>query len=674
MKQIDAIRRSLRSYRIWSVLAGFLLTAIACLHLLGYVQLGAVEEMDRLVQDTRTRWRLPVPQEQVVIVDIDEKSLAEQGRWTWPRSTLAELVRRVVDRGGAKVLGFDIVFAEPLPGDDQVFADAIRGRPVVLGYYFSSDEGGRTIGSLPPPVFAAGDLASQGLRPYHWDGYGANLAAMTEAARASGFYNARVDDDGIVRALPLLSEHEGQLYESLSLAVLRLYLDAQSIRLSSQSVAIGGGGLQAAVASELGGPAVDGRQSGAPAAADTGVVIPISSDVTALVPFAGAAGPAARRFTYVSATDVLKGRVAPAVFRDRIVLVGASAQGIGDRQATAVNRSTPGVEIHATLIAGALSDDLQSAPWHGPLGMALLTLALGFMVSWWMPHLAAAGIGILSGVLMGLLYLLNLAAFTHYGWVLPVAPTFSLVLVVATMNLAIGHFVEGKARRAVIELFGQYVSPELVRRMARRPQDYPIESQNKKLTILFADVRGFTRIAEAMEPHALREYLNRFLTRMTEVVHRHEGTVDKYMGDAIMAFWGAPIDDPRQEDNAVAAAIEMQKAVALLNEDFEQRGWPLLAIGIGINSGTARVGDMGSQLRRTYTAIGDAVNLAARLEAATKKFNLPVLIGEETAKGITKVELEPLGETDVPGRSERVKVFCPKVFIKVSPRVPETVI
>ena len=242
------------------------------------------------------------------------------------------------------------------------------------------------------------------------------------------------------------------------------------------------------------------------------------------------------------------------------------------------------------------------------------------------------------------------------------------------MNLAIGHFVEGKARRAVIELFGQYVSPELVRRMARRPQDYPIESQNKKLTILFADVRGFTRIAEAMEPHALREYLNRFLTRMTEVVHRHEGTVDKYMGDAIMAFWGAPIDDPRQEDNAVAAAIEMQKAVALLNEEFEERGWPLLAIGIGINSGTARVGDMGSQLRRTYTAIGDAVNLAARLEAATKKFNLPVLIGEATAKGITKVPLEPLGETDVPGRTERVKVFCPKVFIKVSPRVPETVI
>jgi adenylate cyclase len=177
-----------------------------------------------------------------------------------------------------------------------------------------------------------------------------------------------------------------------------------------------------------------------------------------------------------------------------------------------------------------------------------------------------------------------------------------------------------------------------------------------------------------MEPQALREYLNRFLTRMTEVVHRHEGTVDKYMGDAIMAFWGAPIDDAKQEDNAVAAALDMQKAIQQLNEEFEVRGWPLLAIGVGINSGTARVGDMGSQLRRTYTAIGDAVNLAARLEALTKRFNLPVLVGESTAKYVTNVPLEPLGETDVPGRTERVRVYCPKVFIQVSPRVPETVV
>ncbi len=645
MKQLEAIKRSMRSYRMWSALAGTVMTGITCLHLLGYLHLGALEAMDRLLQDTRARWRMPVAEERIVIVDIDEKSLWEQGRWTWPRSTLAELTRRIADEGGARVLGFDVVFAEPVRGEeDAAFIRAISGRPVVLGYYFSSDEGGRTIGRLPPPLFPASELARQGLRAYAWDGYGANLPAMTESARASGFYNARVDDDGVVRSVPLLSVFGGELYESLALAILRVYHDGKPVALRPHAVEVGD------------------------------VAIAVGDDLTALVPFAGAGGGRVHPFVRVSATDVLRGRVDPGVFRDRIVLVGASAQGIGDRQATPIARSQPGVEIHATLLAGALQGKQLLRPWHGDVGMAVLTVAIGFLVAWWMPNLGAAGIGVLTGALLGAFYLLNLLVFTRVGWVLPVAPTIFLVTSVATLNLAVGHFVEGKARRAVIELFGQYVSPELVRRMARRPQDYPIESQNKNLTILFADVRGFTRIAEAMEPHALREYLNRFLTRMTEVVHRHGGTVDKYMGDAIMAFWGAPIDDPRQHDNAVAAALDMQKAVAGLNVEFEQRGWPLLAIGIGINSGTARVGDMGSQLRRTYTAIGDAVNLAARLEAATKRFNLPVLIGEATAKYVTQVPLEPLGETDVPGRTERVRVYCPKVFIEVAPRVPETVI
>jgi len=634
-----------RSFRFWSTLVGLLLTWFACVHLLGHLTIPAIDTVDRLVQDQRARWRLVAPEPRVVIVDIDEKSLAEQGRWTWPRSRLAELVGRIVDEGGARVLGFDIVFAEPLPSDDASFVEAIRGRPVVLGYYFSSDEGGRRIGRLPLPVLPADTLGMHGLSALTWDGFGANLDSIADAARASGFYNARVDDDGVVRSVPLLSAYDGQLYESLAVAMLRVYQGDVPLALGPAGLSIG-----------------------------AGLTIPFGDDLTARVPFAGGAGPAAGRFDYVSATDVLAGRIDPAVFRDRMVLVGASAQGIGDRQATPVNRSTPGVEIHATLLAGALQGGLPSTPWNASVGMALLTFAVGLVIAGWMPRLGAAGVTVLAGVLLAMLYVANLMLFTRFGWVLPFAATSLLIAAVTVLNLAVGHFVEGRARRAVIELFGQYVSPELVRRMARRPQDYPIESQNKRLTILFADVRGFTRIAESMEPQALREYLNRFLTRMTEVVHRHEGTVDKYMGDAIMAFWGAPIDDAKQEDNAVAAALDMQKAIQQLNEEFEVRGWPLLAIGVGINSGTARVGDMGSQLRRTYTAIGDAVNLAARLEALTKRFNLPVLVGESTAKYVTNVPLEPLGETDVPGRTERVRVYCPKVFIQVSPRVPETVV
>ena len=258
--------------------------------------------------------------------------------------------------------------------------------------------------------------------------------------------------------------------------------------------------------------------------------------------------------------------------------------------------------------------------------------------------------------------------FGVLDWITPVAAPMMAVVLIAILNLATGHFIESKARQAVVALFGQYVSPKLVQRMAREPSAYPIESQNKRLTILFADIRGFTRIAESMDPQVLREYLNTFLTRMTEVIHQHQGTVDKYMGDAIMAFWGAPVDDLEQEDHAVVAAIAMQDAAEELSRDFARRGLPPLVIGIGINSGTARVGDMGSQLRRAYTAIGDAVNLAARLEALTKRYGLPVLLGEMTARQVIRVELVALGEADVPGRTERVRVFCPRRYVnRVSP-------
>ncbi len=633
----------IRSLKVWVTAFSVVLVLIATLHQLGGIRLPVLDLVDRQLQDQRARLTTALPSDEVLIVDIDEASLAAIGRWTWPRRTLADLVHRVADEGQARVLAFDILFAEPLPGEDAVLAAAIRDRPVVLGYYFSSDEGGRRSGQLPAPTLAADGLPGLGLQVLAWDGYGANLAELAEAATGHGFFNAQVDEDGVVRAVPLLAAFGPDLYESLVISTLRLATGAGTVRLSPEAVHVG-----------------------------PHLRLPIEANLTARVPFATATGPSAGRIRYLSAVDVLQGRVDPSVFRDRIVLVGASAQGIGDRRATPVSRSTPGVEVHATLIAGALAGELVSQPPRAALAMALATLVFGLLAAFWMPRLSASGILLLLGTLLIVVFAGAATAYGRHGWILPVAAPLCTLLAIGMLNLAVGHFIEGRARRAVIELFGQYVSPELVRRMARRPQDYPIESQNKRLTILFADVRGFTRIAESMEPQALREYLNRFLTRMTEVVHRHGGTVDKYMGDAIMAFWGAPIDDPRQEDHAVAAALEMQRAVLVLNDEFERRGWPLLAIGVGINSGTARVGDMGSQLRRTYTAIGDAVNLAARLEALTKRYNLPVLIGEATAQRVHRVPLTALGESDVQGRTEKVRVFCPSVFVRLGATMGST--
>ncbi len=622
----------LRSFRLWTAMLGVLVTGVAIMVLLGHVSLPGMHTFDRLAHDQRLRWLPTVFEPRVLVVDIDEKSLQEQGRWTWPRRTLARLVERIVDEGHARVLGFDIVFAEPDPEDDGVLARAIQGRPVVLGYYFSRHAGAHRIGHLPGAVFD-GNLFDGTLLP-QWDGFGANLDRLGEAARSSGFYNAQLDRDGVVRSVPVLTLFNGQMYESLALAILRVYEDNPPITLNGHVLSLSGQ-----------------------------TRLTLAPDLTARVPFAGGAGPHAGRFEYVSATDVIEGRVDPARFRDRIVLVGASAPGIGDRHTTPVSINTPGVEVQATLIAGALNGHMPYVPWHAAYTVAAITLVLVGLAALWMPRLGALGIMLLGAGLGLALMLVNALLFTLQGWVLPVAAPVVAVAVIAVINLAAGHLVESKARRDVVELFGQYVSPKLVQRMARNPDAYPIESQNKRITILFADIRGFTRMAESMDSQVLREYLNTFLTRMTEVIHAHHGTVDKYIGDAIMAFWGAPVDDHEQEDHAVVAAIAMQDAVAELNRDFARRGWPELHIGIGINSGTARVGDMGSQIRRTYTAIGDAVNLAARLEALTKHFGLPVLLGEMTARQVICVELVPLGEAEVPGRTERVRVFCPRRYV-----------
>ncbi|MCL4184958.1 MAG: adenylate/guanylate cyclase domain-containing protein, partial [Burkholderiaceae bacterium] len=223
---------------------------------------------------------------------------------------------------------------------------------------------------------------------------------------------------------------------------------------------------------------------------------------------------------------------------------------------------------------------------------------------------------------------------------------------------------EGRARRAMMQLFGEYVSPALVEQMARDPVNYRIAgSANCELTILFADIRGFTRIAETMEPEALREYLNTFLTGMTGIVHAHRGTVDKYMGDAVMAFWGAPVDDAAHADNAVAAALAMQAEVLRMSEALRARGLPPLAVGIGINTGIVRVGDMGSKLRRAYTVIGDAVNLASRLEGLTKQYEVPIIAGEGTVRRCRQHAFVELARATVAGRAESVRIFVPKAVV-----------
>lgn len=602
---------------------------------------------DRFLYDARLRVAPAIENQPVVIVDIDEASLAKIGRWPWPRRKLATLATNLLEQGEVAVLGFDVVFADAEntdPEGDQVFADAIRDPRVVLGYYFTSDRGGLTTGLLPAPAFEANHLDPE-MERLVWNGYGANLPIIQTAAGDAGFFNPRLDPDGVTRSLPLLAEYDGQMYESLAIRVLRNYVKDSVLAVGYSEVRIAG---------------------------DRGTLdIPLSDGLTALIPFTGPRDDGESTFSYVSAVNVLDGSADFAQFKDKIVLIGTTAPGLSDLRATPISETLPGVEVHATLVSGALDQRLLARLPEGNLIATLAILIVGGLFSFAAPRAGAFGVVLATCTSAGALFVWNVVAFVHLGWVLPLAASLLTILMVGLFNLASGYAIEGRARRAVVNLFSEYVSPEVVDKMARDPLNYHGDiSVDRELTVMFADIRGFTRIAEKMPPEILREYLNEVLTDLTECIYRYEGTVDKYMGDAVMAFWGAPVTDPDHAEKAVLAAIDMQKAVKRLSERFVARGFPPVSIGIGINTGVVRVGDMGSKLRRAYTVIGDAVNLASRLEALTKHYRVPIIVGEATRTSCQLRSFEPIDTVVVTGRQGAVQIFAPSETVAVTRPVP----
>jgi adenylate cyclase len=254
---------------------------------------------------------------------------------------------------------------------------------------------------------------------------------------------------------------------------------------------------------------------------------------------------------------------------------------------------------------------------------------------------------------------LNLMVWSGAGMVLPLASSLLLTLGLFILNMAYGYFVESRSKRQFTELFGQYVPPELVDKMAENPEKYSMEGKREDLTVLFSDVRGFTTISESLDPHELSAYINEYLTTMSLVIRNNRGTLDKYIGDAIMAFWGAPVTDPTHHRNGVITAMQMQQKATALNEEFRKRGWPEFKIGVGLNSGVMSVGDMGSKVRKAYTVMGDPVNLGSRLEGITKQYGVGILVGESTKKAVPDVVFREIDKVRVKGKDEPIAIFEP---------------
>jgi adenylate cyclase len=325
---------------------------------------------------------------------------------------------------------------------------------------------------------------------------------------------------------------------------------------------------------------------------------------------------------------------------------------------TPLAKSYPGVEIHANLISGMLDNTIRYTPTWAADAQTAAVLVLGILLALLLPRLTP-----LRGALFSLALLTLLLAGNYWAWqqlwVLPLATLGVLIVGLMLLNMAWGFFAETRARRQITGLFGQYVPPELVDEMSQDPSRFNMRSESKALSILFSDVRGFTSISERLSPQQLSDLLNEFLGAMTRVIHQHHGTIDKYMGDCIMAFWGAPMDNPQHARDAVLAGMDMQAALTELNKTFVAKGWPELHVGVGINTGVVSVGNMGSQFRMAYTVMGDVVNLASRLEGITKFYAAPVAVGEDTRAALPDMAFIELDRVRVKGKDTPVAIFQP---------------
>jgi len=639
-------------------------------HVSGIYTLPYVDQIEDILYDTRVRLTAPGGvDDRIVIVAIDEESLQRHGHWPFTREKFASMMQNLHDYGAA-VVGFDVLFAErdessdirrlrnlagqqgnsafvdtlnefePLLDRDRQFADAMQDIPTILGYYFDTNEKtAYETGELPYPAFELHESMADIIYLPRGAGFSSNVPDLMASAYGAGFINnPLIDSDGVVRRTPLLHEFRFAVYESLSLAIAATYLNDITLPVFVDS------------SSWMGDyPPLEGLEL-------AGHPIPIDPQGAVLVPYRGPRGS----FPYVSIGDVISGTVEdPAVFDGRIALIGATAPGMEDLRTTPFGSIYPGVEVHANVVAGILDSSFRWEPAYTAALEMFTIAAFGLLTSLLLPVLSP-----LLSTLMTVIIIAGALGFNYYMWqnqmhVLPLAMTLYTLFAIYTINMLFGYLFETRSRAHMDSLFGQYVPPDLVKEMSRDPEHYSLASQKRELSVLFTDIRSFTTISEGLEADELSELMGEYLTPMTRIVHETEGTIDKYIGDAVMAFWGAPVPHPHHADHAIKAGLAMLDALGPLNEQFARRGWPEIKIGVGVNTGMMSVGNMGSRFRRAYTVLGDAVNLGSRLEGITKMYGVSFVVSEFTAHSAGRYAYRELDRVRVKGKEKPVTIFEP---------------
>lgn len=650
-------------------------------------RIGVIETLEREAYAWRMQREAAVKSNSIVIVDIDRDTLRAHGNWPFNRGLFAELNKQLFDNYQVRIAAYALPFSRPdntallvldeitekLGGGffdargatqemrdtynyDDRMTESLRNNPVVLGYVF--DETGRVEGSLPRPIVLNDDKGKRITdsrlkiltRPWSfYTGSTGNLRGyLLAASNAAGHLNVNVDNDGVVRHIPAFVSYAGGLHPSLPLAVYQRLRREKSFTAALDSDGWFGRTIIKRVQ-------VGNR------------TIPMNETGRIYINYLGKGGrnvnfdaAVQSPFRYVSFTEVLSGKVPNSYLRDKIVFIGSSSEQLRHAYPTPLNPSLPGVEVFATQLANLIGENMLQRDRGIMESELLLLLAVGLVL--------AVGLTLTNPPVALLLLAATIYLFiqfilsrweTHYEvWaVTPMIATLTGLFITNTLS---GLLAEWQANRKLQTTFGQYVPPEFAKKIGTSGKNIKLEGEERELSVLFSDVRDFTSISETLTPQELTLLMNRMLTDLSEVIHRHHGTVDKYIGDAIMAFWNAPLEDEKHAERAVLAAMDMQKAMDALARDLAKKGFDRpLKLGVGICTGNANVGNMGSTLRMTYTAIGDTVNLASRTEGLTKFYRCPVLITDTTRRQCRGIACREVDLVRVKGRQKPALLYEP---------------
>jgi adenylate cyclase len=608
----------------------------------------------------------------VRIVGIDDQSLERLGQWPWPRTLIAALVDRLGEMGAAAV-AFDIVFSEPdrtsptrilplwaaasddpaiaalakrLPDHDQALAAAIARAPAVLGMMLIDEASPRR-----PRVKWGVAVSGDDPRPLlpAFAGTLMNLPAIEGAAKGQGVLNGFFERDGIIRHLPVLTRLTGggavasEIMPSVGAEALRVAQGATTYVLKSSGAS---------------GQTAFGEHTGLNQVRIGDVVVPTDGQGRIWLHDTGFV-----RQRFVPAWEVLSPGFDPSRIEGKIVFVGATATGL-DIRSTPLNLGASGVEAHAQGVEQMiLGDFLERPDWITGAEVTWL-LALSLALALLLPRWGAAWCAVLAGGGMAAAFLVSWLAFTELQWLVdPIYPAFAALFLYLAQSFVLFLRTEAE-RRQVRGAFSRYLSPALVERLAQDPASLRLGGETRDMTILFSDIRGFTAISESLDAQSLTRFMNRFLTPMTDIILRRGGTIDKYMGDAIMAFWNAPLDDSRHAANAALAALDMIERLKSLNAEWEAeartqgRAYRPINVGVGLNTGSACVGNMGSEQRFDYSVLGDTVNLSSRLEGQSKTYGVSIVAGERVRAEAPDFAWFELDLIQVKGKDQAVRIFA----------------